>query len=141
MLTEDEVANLSVESGTLTERERVKVNNHALATVSMLDLLPFPEELQLVPEIIGGYHEARDEQPLLQTRILAIADIFVAVTAENRPCRKTNSLDEAMEILFEMRDAGHLDAALLDLFFSERLHQQYAADFLSEDQIGFSLPK
>lgn len=141
VLTEDEIANLSIESGTLNERERVKINNHALATIGMLDLLPFPEELQQVSEIIGGYHENRDEQPLLQARILAIADMFVSVTAENRPCRKTNSLDDALEILFEMRDAGQLDADLLELFVSERLHQQYAAEFLSDDQAGFSPSK
>lgn len=139
VLTEDEVANLSIESGTLTERERIKINNHALATIGMLDLLPFPDELQQVTEIVGGYHESRDEQPLLQTRILALADLFVSVTAENRPSRKTNRLDEAIAILCEKRDAGLLDADLLDLFLNERLHQQYAADFLSDDQTGFPL--
>jgi len=63
--------------------------------------------------------------------------MFVSVTSENRPSRKTNSLDEAIEILCAKRDAGELDAALLDLFLKERLHQQYAADFLSYDQTGF----
>jgi len=137
VLTEDEVANLSIKSGTLTEQELVKINNHALATIGMLDLLPFPQELHQVTEIVGGYHEHRDEQSLLQARILAIADMFVSVTSENRPSRKTNSLDEAIEILCAKRDAGELDAALLDLFLKERLHQQYAADFLSYDQTGF----
>jgi HD-GYP domain-containing protein (c-di-GMP phosphodiesterase class II) len=137
VLTGDEIANLSIESGTLNERERAKINNHALATLGMLDLLPFPAELQRVPEIVAGTRNGRDRQPLLQARILAIADTLVSVTAENRSYRKTNSLAEAMEILFSMRDAGRLDAELLDLLVRERLHQQYAAEFLSEEQRGF----
>ena len=132
VLTEDEKVNLSIKSGTLNERERIKINNHTLATISMLDLLPFPQELLLVPEIIAGYHEERNEQPLLQTRILAVADTFVSVTTENCSYRKTNNLDETLKILFEMAAAGQLDLDLLNLFVKENLHQQYAAEFLTD---------
>ncbi|HKJ04188.1 MAG TPA: HD domain-containing phosphohydrolase [Geopsychrobacteraceae bacterium] len=138
VLSGDEKANLSIEGGTLNERERVKVNNHKMATISMLDLLPFPQELQLVPEIITCCYQGRDEQKLLQARILAIADIFVSVTAENCPYRKTNSLEGAITILFEMGASGQLDLDLLDLFVSEHLHQQYAAEFLTDVPKEFS---
>lgn len=134
VLTEDELTNLSIMSGTLNERERVKINNHALASIGMLDLLPFPDDLRRVPDIISGYHQSGDAQPLLQARILAIADRFVSVTAENRAYCKTNSLENAMKILYGMADSGQLDRNLLDLFSGEHLHKQYAAEFLSDDQ-------
>jgi HD-GYP domain-containing protein (c-di-GMP phosphodiesterase class II) len=134
VLTEDELANLSIMSGTINERERVKINNHALASVGMLDLLPFPEDLRRVPDIISGYHQSGDAQPMLQARILAIADRFVSVTAEHRVYCKTNSLEDAMKILYGMADSGQLDRNLLDLFYREHLHRQYAAEFLSDEQ-------
>lgn len=136
LLTEDELANLSIPSGTINEQERIKINNHSLATIGMLDLLPFPEELQRVPDIIGGYHQSGEAKPLLQARILAIADLFVSLVAENRSYRKSNTLDEAVEILQAMAAEKRLDPELVALFVADHIHQQYAAEFLSDEAIA-----
>lgn len=140
VLSGDEMDNLSIGSGTINNRERVKINNHVLATIGMLDLLPFPEELQRVPDIVSGYHQERDGHPLLQGRILTLADLFVSVTTQNRFYRKNNNLDEAVEALLEMKEERGLDGDLINLFLRERLHQQYAAEFLPAEQSGIHLP-
>lgn len=141
VLSGDEVDNLTIASGTINNRERVKINNHALATIGMLDLLPFPDELQHVPDIVSGYQQERDGRLLLQARILALADLFVSVTTQNRSYRKSNNLEEALEALLGMKEEKGLDADLINLFLCERLHQQYAAEFLSAEQSGILLPE
>ncbi|MDO6575396.1 HD-GYP domain-containing protein, partial [Staphylococcus pasteuri_A] len=80
------------------EEERYKINDHIVQTIIMLEKLPFPDHLRLVPEIAGGHHEKMDgsgypkrltkEQMPATARMMAIADIFEALTAVDRPYKK-----------------------------------------------------
>lgn len=128
---------LSVRSGTLTAEERYLINAHILGTISMLSNLPFPSELAGVPDIAGSHHEHLDgsgypfgrqaaELPLA-ARIIAIADVFEALTATDRPYKAGKTEAEALDIMADMARLHHLDADLLALFIKAdipaQLHQ------------------
>ncbi|MGV8917090.1 MAG: HD domain-containing phosphohydrolase [Pseudomonas sp.] len=140
-----ELYNLSITRGTLTREERYIINHHMVQTIRMLSQLPFPAHLQGVAEIAGGHHEKMDgtgypkrltrEQMSLPARMMAIADIFEALTAADRPYKKGKSLSEALTIMaFMCRDA-HIDPQLFQLFIETGIYQQYATDFLAPQQI------
>ncbi|MDH3998195.1 MAG: HD domain-containing protein, partial [Desulfuromonadales bacterium] len=144
LLNDDEVHNLSISKGTLTEEERQKINDHAGISMRMLSSLPFPEHLQNIPEIAGSHHERMDgkgyprsvpaaELPL-QARIIAIADIFEALTASDRGYRKPNTLSEALKIMTFMCKEGHLDPELFDLFVSTEAYLDYASKQMQPEQ-------
>ena len=145
VLTEDEVANLMVVHGTLTDEEREMINHHVVSTINMLDMLPFPKELARVPEIAGSHHEnyhgqgfptgESGAQMLIQTRILAFADRFASISTGSRPYKKRNKLSQSLQILREMVDGGQVDPDLYRLFVAEQLYESYAIEFLSRDQI------
>ena len=144
-LTENELENLSVQRGTLTDQERDIINNHAQVTRKLLSQLPFPKKLKNVPDFAGSHHEKlngsgypqglkEDEIPL-QARILALADIFEAVTAKDRPYKRANTLSEAISILRGMVKARHIDADLFKLFMDERVYLDYAQREMPPHQI------
>jgi HD-GYP domain-containing protein (c-di-GMP phosphodiesterase class II) len=144
-LTEDEVKNLTIRSGTLTEDERRIINNHIVATIKMLEALPWPRHLANVPEYAGGHHERMDgkgypkgltrEQMSVQARCMGIADIFEALTAKDRPYKKGKSLSESLEILGRMKEGGHIDPDLFDVFVRRKVYRRYAEMFLDPEQI------
>jgi len=145
LIGEDEARGLCVERGTLTPEERQIVLDHIVATIRMLDRLPFPKELRRVPEYAGGHHERMDgsgfprgltrEQMSVPARMMAIADIFEALTAEDRPYKRAKSLGESMAIMARMRDNGHIDPDLFDLFVNSGVYRHYAERFLRPGQI------
>ncbi len=145
LLDDNETYNLIVEKGTLTPEERDVINNHIVATVKMLEALPFPKHLKHVPEYAGGHHEKIDgtgyprgltgEQMSVQARIMAIADIFEALTAKDRPYKEGMKLSQALHILRGMKERNHIDPDLFDLFIRERLYDRYAEQFLDDNQI------
>ncbi len=145
LLSENEVENLCIRKGTLTDDERFVINNHALMSIKMLDSLPFPKKLKRVPEIAGGHHEKivgggypyglKGDEISFEARILAIADIFEALTAHDRPYKQANSLNQSMRILKFMVDDGTLDGDIVKFFVDKKLHLQYAEDNLSPDQM------
>jgi hypothetical protein len=145
LLTEDEVRNLTIRAGTLTEDERKIINHHIVATIRMLEALPWPRHLTNVPEYAGGHHERMDgrgyprgltrEQMSVQARCMGIADIFEALTAKDRPYKKGKSLSESLEILGRMKQSGHIDPDLFDVFIRRRVYLKYAEQFLDPDQI------
>ena len=145
LLSENEVENLSIRKGTLTDDERFIINNHALVSIKMLDSLPFPKKLKRVPEIAGGHHEKivgggypyglKGDEISFEARILAIADIFEALTAHDRPYKSANSLNQSMRILKFMVEDGSLDPDIVKFFVDKELHLRYAEDNLKEDQI------
>src|SRR5204862_406702 len=108
-LTADEVKNLTIRAGTLTDEERKVINHHIVATIRMLEALPWPKHLTKVPEYAGGHHERMDgkgypkgltrEQMSVQARCMGIADIFEALTAKDRPYKKGKTLSESLEII------------------------------------------
>lgn len=144
-LTEDELQNLCVYRGTLNDHERDIVNNHAQVTRKLLLQLPFPKKLKNVPDFAGSHHEKlngsgyprglkEDEIPL-QARILALADIFEALTAKDRPYKRANTLSEAVSILSGMVKARHIDADLFKLFMDEKVYLDYAHREMHPHQI------
>jgi HD-GYP domain-containing protein (c-di-GMP phosphodiesterase class II) len=144
-LTDDEVANLTIRAGTLTEVERKVINHHIVATIKMLEALPWPKHLTKVPEYAGGHHERMDgkgyprglkrEQMSVQARCMGIADIFEALTARDRPYKKGKTLSESLEILGRMKLNNHVDPDLFDIFVRRKVYRRYAEMFLDKEQI------
>src|SRR3954466_9798744 len=144
-LTEDEVKNLTIRAGTLTDEERKVINNHIVATIKMLEALPWPKHLTKVPEYAGGHHERMDgkgypkgltrEQMSVQARCMGIADIFEALTAKDRPYKKGKTLSESLEILGRMKLNNHVDPDLFDVFVRNKVYLRYAQMFLDPEQI------
>ena len=144
-LSEDEVKNLTIRSGTLTEEERKVINHHIVATIRMLEALPWPKHLTKVPEYAGGHHERMDgkgypkgltrEQMSVQARCMGIADIFEALTAKDRPYKKGKTLSESLEILGGMKLNNHVDPDLFDIFVRRKVYRRYAEMFLDAEQI------
>jgi HD-GYP domain-containing protein (c-di-GMP phosphodiesterase class II) len=140
-----ELYNLSVKRGTLSEEERYMINGHMIQTIIMLNNLPYPKSLRNVPLIAGSHHETMDgkgypkrlkmsEQPLT-ARMMVIADIFEALTASDRPYKKSKTLSESLKILSFMRNDKHIDSDLFDLFLRSGVYLEYANKFLAAEQI------
>lgn len=144
-LSEDEVYNLTIPRGTLTPEERQVINDHIVITINMLDELPYPKHLKNIPEFAGGHHEKLDgtgypkgltkDEMSVQARIMAIADIFEALTARDRPYKKGKTLSQAMRILGFMKDDAHIDVDLFDIFVKQKIYMKYAKGFLEPEQI------
>jgi HD-GYP domain-containing protein (c-di-GMP phosphodiesterase class II) len=140
-----ELYNLSIRRGTLTREERYVINHHMVQTIMMLSHLPFPGHLDSIAEIAGGHHEKMDgtgypkrlkrDEMSLPARMMAIADIFEALTAADRPYKKAKTLSEALAIMATMCREAHIDAQLFGLFISEGVYRQYAERFLDPAQI------
>jgi hypothetical protein len=140
-----ELYNLSVARGTLANEERFKINDHMVQTIIMLNQLPFPKHLRNVPAIAGGHHETmigtgypkklRREDMSLTARMMAIADIFEALTAADRPYKKAKSLSESVKIMSFMKKDQHIDADLFELFLQSGVYLDYAKQYLAEAQI------
>lgn len=106
----------------------------------MLEKLPFPRHLRRVPEIAGGHHEKMDgtgypkgltrEQMSVPARMMAIADIFEALTAVDRPYKQGKTLSEAIRIMGFMRKDQHIDAELFALFLRSGIYRQYAERYM-----------
>ncbi|MBW1692926.1 MAG: PAS domain S-box protein [Deltaproteobacteria bacterium] len=144
-LTEDEVKNLCIRKGTLTDEERKVIEKHVFMTYKMLEQLPFPKKQSKVPEYASGHHEKMDgsgyhqglsENELsLQTRILAFADIFEALTAKDRPYRKPMKLSQAVKIMDLMKRDKHIDPYIYDLFINTAPYYDYVRKFMNPEQI------
>ena len=144
-LTADEVVNLTIRAGTLTIKERDIINHHIVATIKMLEQLPWPKHLTRVPEYAGGHHERMDgkgypeglirEQMSLQARMMGIADIFEALTARDRPYKHGMKLSQAMSIMGNFKKNGHIDPDLFDVFVKQGVYRRYAEQFLDAGQI------
>jgi len=144
-LTQDEIKNLTIARGTLTQEERETINHHIVATIKMLEALPWPKHLRNVPEYAGGHHERMDgkgyprgltrDQMSVQARVMGIADIFEALTAKDRPYKRGKTLSESLRILGNFRLNGHVDPDLFDIFVRKKVYLRYAEQFLDRDQI------
>ncbi|MDI3371577.1 MULTISPECIES: HD domain-containing phosphohydrolase [unclassified Pseudomonas] len=140
-----ELYNLSIRRGTLNDEERFKINEHIVQTIIMLSSLPFPRQMRRVPAIAGNHHEKLDgsgyprrlgEHDLgIAERVMAIADIFEALTAADRPYKPPKTLSESVKILVFMARDRHIDGQLLELFLSTGVYRQYAELFLRAEQI------
>mgnify|MGYP003647767545 FL=1 len=145
LLDADEIKNLSIKRGTLNDDEREVINNHIVATIKMLESLPFPKNLQNVPEYAGGHHEKMDgtgyprglrkEEMSVQARIMAVADIFEALTASDRPYKQGKKLSECLKIMGFMKKDNHIDPDIFDIFIDQQVYLDYAEEFLDPEQI------
>ncbi|MFT5401048.1 MAG: HD-GYP domain-containing protein (c-di-GMP phosphodiesterase class II), partial [Gammaproteobacteria bacterium] len=145
LLNDDEIKNLSIQRGTLNDEEREVINNHIVATIKMLESLPFPKNLKNVPEYAGGHHEKMDgsgyprglvrDEMSVQARIMAVADIFEALTASDRPYKKGKKLSECLKIMGFMKKDQHIDPDIFDIFIKNKVYLQYAEEFLDPEQI------
>jgi hypothetical protein len=144
-LSRDEEENLNIPAGTLTAKEREVINHHIVATIKMLEALPWPRHLMNVPEYAGGHHERMDgkgypkgltrAQMSVQARIMGIADIFEALTAKDRPYKPGKTLSESLQILGRFKLNGHIDPDLFDIFVRDGIYLRYAREFLDPEQI------
>jgi len=140
-----ELYNLSVARGTLSEEERFKINEHIIQTIVLLNQLPFPRELRRVPTWAGNHHEKLDgtgyprrltaEDLSLPERIMAIADIFEALTASDRPYKKAKTLSESIRIMSFMCKDGHICPDLFALFLRSGVYLDYAQAHMAPEQI------
>jgi HD-GYP domain-containing protein (c-di-GMP phosphodiesterase class II) len=145
VLSADEIKNLTISKGTLTAEERAVINHHMVATIRMLEALPYPKHLRRVPEFAGGHHERMDgkgypkgltrDQMSVQARVMGIADVFEALTAGDRPYKKAMTLSQALHILGRMKVDHHIDPDLFDVFIGEKVYLAYAREFLKPEQI------
>ncbi len=150
-LSSEEIENLTVRGGTLTMAERDTINYHIVATIKMLEQLPWPKHLKNVPEYAGGHHERMDgkgypkgltrDQMSVQARVMGIADIFEALTAKDRPYKQGMKLSQAMGIMYKFRMNGHIDPDLFDIFVDQGVYLRYAQQFLDPWQIDDVKPE
>ena len=144
-MNEEEVRNLQIPKGTLLPEEREIINDHIVITIEMLEKLPYPKKLKNVPEFAGAHHEKldgtgypkglKDEDMSTQAKIMAISDIYEALTAKDRPYKDGYKLSEAMEIMGLMKNKNEIDKDLFDIFVKKGVYKKYADTFLDADQI------
>ena len=151
LLSDEEIKNLTITRGTLTAEEREIINYHIVATIKMLEQLPYPKHLRRVPEFAGGHHERMDgrgyprglgrDEMSVQARVMGIADVFEALTAADRPYKKAMPISQAISILGKMKTDNHVDPDLFDVFLKVKVYLSYAEKFLDTaqiDEIDFS---
>lgn len=149
LLSEDELLNLSIRKGSITEAEREIMKNHAAITLKMLEQIPFTKKLKNVTSFAGAHHECingkgypkglkGDEIPL-EGRLLAVTDIAEALTASDRPYKKGMPLEEVHRILGFMVKDGNLDPDLVDLFVKEGVYEKYIEELKKNENGGINL--
>lgn len=144
-LTEEEISNLNIPRGTLLPEEREIINDHIVITIEMLEQLPYPKNLRNVPEFAGGHHERLDgkgypkglkgNQMSIQAKMMAIADIYEALTAADRPYKEGKRLSNAMRIMGFMKNDYHIDEDLFEIFVKSGVYKKYASDYVAKTQI------
>lgn len=140
-----EIYNLCIRKGTLSREDRYKINEHIIETINLLEKVPFPDFLKRVPEYATTHHETLDgkgyprqltEKDLsIPARIMAVADIFEAITASDRPYKKPYTLSESLKILCNMKNNRHIDAAVFELFLTSGVYLEFARKYLLPEQI------
>lgn len=136
LLTDDEFLNLSIRRGSLTADEIEIMHNHVNVTIRLLNQIPFTEKLKNVPLYAGGHHEKLDgkgyplhiseNQIALQTRIIAMADLFEALTAADRPYKKQMTLAKTLEIMENSVKRQEIDPFLFELFKARKIYERFS---------------
>lgn len=145
LLTDEELYNLSIRRGTLTSEERKIMEGHMVMTMKMLESLPFPRHLRRVPEYAIGHHEKMDGTGYprgiaagsmsIPARMMAIADVFEALTSVDRPYKKPKTLSESLKIMGFMKRDHHLDPDIFDFFVQSGVYREFAIKNLAPEQI------
>ena len=145
LLTDDEVENLMIRRGTLTQGEREIMKRHMDITKNILDILPFPKHLSNVAEYALGHHEKLDgtgyprgltkEQMSVPARLMAITDIFEALSAVDRPYKKAKPVSECLNILGNMVSNNHLDGDIFAIFIESEVYKNYINEYADPEQL------
>jgi len=145
ILNSDEIYNLITKRGTLNPKERRVINGHMDVTVEMLESMPFPKHLKRVPEYACGHHEKMDgtgypkglkrDEMSIPARIMGIADVFEALTANDRPYKDPKPLSETLTIMGRMKLGDHLDPDLFNVFIEKKVYLEFAREHLEASQI------
>ena len=145
LYNQGELYNLSISRGTLTAEDRFKINEHMISTIKMLESLPFPDELKNVPRWASTHHETMrgsgyprklpGSELSIPERIMAVADVFEALTAADRPYKKAKPVSVAIDILHKMVEDEHIDRDCFELFVRNRVYIEYAERYLDPSQI------
>ncbi len=140
-----ELYNLKIQQGTINKEEREKINDHIVVTIDMLNALSFPQRLSNVVEYAGCHHEwingkgypnhLTGDQMSVPAKIMAIADVFEALTAKDRPYKEPKKLSEVLRIMQEMKNIGHLDPDLYRVFITHKVYLDYAEQYMDKEQI------
>lgn len=140
-----EIYNLNIRRGTLTNEDRFTINNHIVQTLIMLTTLPWPKHLQRIPDLATNHHERMDgngyprrlvgSQMSIEERVLAVADVFEALTAADRPYKSAKTISESLAIMAKMCQEHHLDKDLFIYFVQSRLWLDYAREFIPSAQM------
>ena len=144
-LDTDDIRNLQIPKGTLLPEEREIINDHIVITIDMLEKLPYPKKLRNIPEFAGGHHEKLDgtgypkgltgDQMSVQAKIMAIADIFEALTAADRPYKDGKKLSQAIRIMGLMKKDCEIDKELFEIFVKKGVYKLYAEKYLNKSQL------
>ncbi len=140
-----EIYNLCIERGTLTEEERFKIQEHVIMSIKMLEQLPYTDDMKRIPEYAGTHHETligtgyprelTANELSVPSKIMAIADVFEALTASDRPYKKGKTLSQALKIMSFMKKDQHIDGELFALFLRSGIYKVYAEEYLKPEQI------
>lgn len=140
-----ELYNLAIPIGTVTKEEKFKIQEHAIHTLKILKELPWSDKLKDIVEDAANHHEhldgtgyprsLREEELSVTARIMAIADIFEAITATDRPYKKSNTLSQSIAIMKDMVQAKKIDGEIFRVFIEEKIYLHYATLYLKEEQI------
>jgi HD-GYP domain-containing protein (c-di-GMP phosphodiesterase class II) len=140
-----ELVNIKILKGTINDNERHQINNHIVATINMLKSLPFPPNLSKIVDYAGAHHERVDgkgypyglkgDQIPIPAKIMAVADVYEALSAKDRPYKDPKKLSEILHIMQKMKNSGHLDPDVYELFIQSGVYMDYAKEYLDKDQI------
>lgn len=145
LLTEDEVINLCIKRGTLNDKERLIIQHHMNVTSDILEALPFPKHLSNVAEYALGHHETMDgkgypkgltkDQMSVPARLMAVADIFEALSASDRPYKKAKPVSECLKIMGGLVLNNHLDGDIFTIFVRSEVYKKYIVKFADPKQL------
>jgi hypothetical protein len=140
-----ELYNLIIPKGTLTPEERFKINDHIVQTIKMLNSLPLPRDLQRVPDWAGNHHETFcghgyprglvGSDLSIPERIMAVADVFEALTAADRPYKSARPLSKTIQIMSGMCRQGHICPDIFGLLLTSQVYRHYAEIYLDPNLI------
>jgi len=132
-LTPHEVNLLSIRKGALDEEERREIESHVIHSYEFLKKIPWTKEFENVPDIAHAHHEKLDgsgyplkikeEKIPIQSRIMAITDIYDALTARDRPYKKAVPHERALDIIGYEVKGNLVGSDLFDMFVKEKVYE------------------
>lgn len=131
LLNKEEVRFLSITRGSLDETERAEIESHVIHTFNFLSQIPWTKELSAIPEIARSHHEKLNgtgypyklfgDQIPIQSRMIAISDIFDALSAADRPYKRALSPEKSLDILGSEVKRKLLDEELYRIFVNQEI--------------------